>query len=61
MAPNPGASTRVLTEKLVRLGIGYPGTANQIPQASAQIEEIFKEESIDIGELIELASANSTG
>ena len=28
-ALNPGASTRVLTEKLVRLGIGYLGTANK--------------------------------
>ena len=52
--PNPGAPARVLTEEeLVRPGIGYPGIANQVPQAS----EASEEESIDIGELIELASA----
>jgi hypothetical protein len=56
-ALNPGASTRVLTEEeLVQPGIGYPGIANQVPQASAQIEEISEEESIDVGELIKLAS-----
>ena len=52
--PIPGATARVLTEEeLVRPGIGYPGIANQVPQASEDSEE----ESIDIGELIELASA----
>jgi hypothetical protein len=60
-APNPVATNRVFSEEelVENPGIGYRATANQVTQelSSTTIEEVSETDTIDVGELIELASA----
>ena len=59
-APNPVATNRVFSEEelVQNPGIGYRATANQVTQelSSASIEEVSETDTINVGELIELAS-----
>jgi hypothetical protein len=60
-APNPVAANRVFSEKelVQNPRIGYWAMANQVTQelSSVSIEEVSETDTIDVGELIELASA----